>query len=118
MDTCISFTDKDSWAQTQVPDLIVKVAMLLRGQVAQIKVKTFIARMGPWDIEQMTLGEQAQECWTPDDPNPQDEKEAPFSLLEKSGLPGLETTEKLYLRQAPPEMILGFLKIMNHYLLS
>lgn len=35
----------------------------------------------------MTLGEPAQECWTPDDLNPQDKKEAPFSLLKKSGLP-------------------------------
>ena len=47
MDTHISLTDKDSRAQTEFPDLTGKVAMLLRGQVAQIKVKTFIARMGP-----------------------------------------------------------------------
>ena len=47
VETLISFTHKDSWAKTQVPDLIVKVAMLPRGQVSHIKVKAFIARVGP-----------------------------------------------------------------------
>ena len=46
-DTFISFTHKDSWTPTQVPGLIVQVAMLPGGQVSEIKPKTFLARMGP-----------------------------------------------------------------------
>lgn len=45
--TLISFTPSDSWAKTQAPDRIVKIAALQGGYIFHIKVKGFRGRVGP-----------------------------------------------------------------------
>lgn len=45
--TLISLTHRDSWAKSQAPDQIVKIAALLGGNIFYIKVKAFRGRVGP-----------------------------------------------------------------------